>query len=241
MALKYQAIVRDIRSSIMGGTLGPGTLLPSTPKLCQEYGVSKITVKRAMDELVREGLVERRRGSGTFVRAQDQSRPSRGRDWVVGDQIDAFSELCATRNLTPSVHLVDFELTQASDEAAHLLGIDLGEPCFRFRRTLLADDVPQVDIETCVPFMLAPELTERDVLGSFISFMRDTLGLEVESTRRELEATTPDEDQAYRLGISPAAPVLRVTQVSYLDDGRAIECSRALHVPDFEYRATRGA
>ena len=62
---KYQAIVSDLRHKITVGEYAQGDRLPTTPELCKQYGVSKITVKRAMDDLESLGLVARRRGSGT--------------------------------------------------------------------------------------------------------------------------------------------------------------------------------
>ena len=76
--LKYESVADDIREKIVGGTYAPNDQLPTTPELCDEYQVSKITVKKAMDELVAQGLIARRRGSGREARSRASSLPRSG-------------------------------------------------------------------------------------------------------------------------------------------------------------------
>ena len=66
--IKYQKIASDLRNAITSGQYLPGAQLALEKEMCQQYGVSRITIKRAVDELVNQGLVVKRRGSGTFVK-----------------------------------------------------------------------------------------------------------------------------------------------------------------------------
>jgi GntR family transcriptional regulator len=66
---KYEEIAEDIRNGILSGKYNPNEQLPLEKEMCEQYGVSRITIKKAVDELVTQGLVIKRRGSGTFVKA----------------------------------------------------------------------------------------------------------------------------------------------------------------------------
>ena len=79
--LKYEIVADDVRARIANGEFKPNDQLPTTEELCEQYDVSKITVKKAMDELVLHGLIARRRGSGSFVKGLDNLGLHKGTGW----------------------------------------------------------------------------------------------------------------------------------------------------------------
>ena len=122
---KFAMIAADITEQITSGAYKPGDRLPTIPVLCEQYHVSKITVKRAMDRLVMRGLVARRRGSGTFVRSvslsQDYTQPE-------------------SSMLNFKLH--EFEVRHPSTAVAQFLRLDESEFVFHIHRTRIEDGSP---------------------------------------------------------------------------------------------------
>lgn len=236
---KFETIERDLRDKISSGAYKTGDRLPTTPELCELYGVSKITVKRAMDELTHAGLVTRRRGSGTYVTGVTQGFYPKDIGWNAASRITGFSAECAASGKTASVHVHEFVVLNPPQDVAQALSLGTMDPCFRITRTLLADNVAQLDEISYVPYIIAPELSKHEAEHSIFSYIENDLGLSIASSHRQLMATHPGPDAAERLGIPPDAPVLKIVQTSYLDDGRPFELSISIHTPGYEYHAIR--
>lgn len=231
----YTAVAEDLRGQITSGSLVVGSRLPATSELCKHYGVSRATVKRAMDILVREGLLVRRRGSGTHVLESPHMSYPKMRSWSIEGQMSGFSAECAQRGQVASTHVEDFSKIPSSPKVAQALEVEAASPVFRFERTLLADGIPQVDEMSFVPCDLAPDLKAEDVDSSFFSYARQHLGYVIKSVRRTIQASYPDSTAAARLSIAPNEPTLLIRQISYLDNGRPFEYSLAVHVPGYAY------
>lgn len=235
----YITVAQDLKRQIVTGTLGAGSLIPATRTLCERYGVSKTTIKRAMDELVHEGLVVRRRGQGTYVLEPPQTTFAKMRSWSVEGQTSGFTAECAERGQVASARVEDFGTALPTPEAARALEILATTPVLRFERTLLADGVPQVAEVSFVPCDLAPDLDAECVRSSFFTYVQQHLGCTIKGARRTIEARRCDLPTATRLSIAPDTPTLLICQTSYLDDGRPLEYSRAFHVPGYAYLVSR--
>lgn len=238
-AYAYQTIADDLRRSIADKTFDSGMRLPTTSELCKRYGVSKITVKRAMDELSQEGLVSRKRGSGTFVCESPTARINEAKNFNYAGHIMGFSAECVERGLTPSATVHSITLTQPPAEIAHALGITPREPCHKVERTLLANLTPRFSQVAYLPCSIVEHLTELHAQSSLFAYLEGELGLNIASSHRELRAVVASEAVATRLQIEAGAPVLSVTQTTFLDDGRAVEHSISTHIPGYEYLAIR--
>ena len=159
--LKYESVADDIRKKIAAGEYGPNDQLPTTPELCDLYDVSKITIKKAMDELVQQGLIARRRGSGTYVKRVPQPEAQSPSGWDMSSQMAGFCADHPGVKVTSDVH--EFSVVRPKPEVAELLGMDPDEFTYYVCRTRLIDDVPQVIEYTFMPIKLIPDLRERNV------------------------------------------------------------------------------
>jgi GntR family transcriptional regulator len=198
--LLYRTVHDSLRERILAGDYPPGVALPSEPRLVQDYGVSLITVRRALQELVLDGLIERRQGVGSFVR-----EPSHG--VVVGlssfDTDVAEGRLRLTRDL-----LADTELPAPADVAARLR-LPEGEPVRYLSRLDRQGAVPfsvdDVYIPTALARTVTPELASSPL---FFPLWCESAGVEVDRVDFELGVRMPDRARQEQLGVGPDVPLL---------------------------------
>lgn len=231
---KYSNLASDLRQSIADGTYGPGDKLPTIPQLCEEYGVSKITVKRAMDELELQGLIARRRGAGTFVTAPLQG--PQGVDHVsLSSSLTGFKAEHEAQGQRVSALVREFSLVRPDSGIAQELGLKPDEFCYYIERTLFADGLPLQEQTVYIPMRVAHSLTQRHAELSLYSHFENDLGLHIASAHRRVIAAHANEIVAKRLQIDTNDAVLKIFQTTFLDDGRPCEKSVSVHVPKYEF------
>ncbi len=130
----YQQLMSRLKNDIMAGAYPPGARIPSEQVLCDLYGVSRVTVRKAMLDLVQEGLLVRRQGKGTFV-AQERIQRNL-------QQITSFSDACRRNGHTAGAQLVSAECAEASADDAEKLGIQPGDRVIEIIRLRLCDGEP---------------------------------------------------------------------------------------------------
>lgn len=130
----YQQLMTRLKNDIMAGVYPPGARIPSEQLLCDTYGVSRVTVRKAMLDLVQEGLLVRRQGKGTFV-ADERIR----RDLL---QITSFSTACSQKGHSAGAKLISAQLEEADNEDAEKLGIERGSRVVEICRLRLCDGEP---------------------------------------------------------------------------------------------------
>lgn len=231
---KYSNMAFDLRQSIIDGTYDPGDKLPTIPQLCKKYGVSKITVKRAMDELELQGLIARRRGAGTFVTAPPQG-PQRVDHVNLSSRLVGFRAQHEAQGQRVSALVREFSLVRPDSGIAQELGLKSDEFCYYIERTLLTDGLPFQEQVLHIPMRVAPSLTQRHAELSIYNHLENDLGLHVASAHRRVIATHANDVVAKRLQIDTSDAVLKIFQITYLDDGRPCEKSVSIHVPGYEF------
>ncbi len=130
----YLQLMSRLKNDIMAGVYAPGERIPSEQLLCDTYGVSRVTVRKAMLDLVQEGLLVRRQGKGTFVAQERLQRDLQ--------QITSFSQACRQNGHTAGARLVSAEMAEASASDAEKLGIEPGSPVVEIIRLRLCDGEP---------------------------------------------------------------------------------------------------
>ena len=191
-------------------------MIPTQSELEAMFGVSRITVRKAVDELVSEGLLVRRQGKGTFVQSTKLTHEL--------NAITSWTESLHALGYTPSTSNVEVDVMSAPKRIAKLLGLGEGEPVAKLRRVRLANGKPISLMVNYVPHALVPGLEERmhgreslyDVLGQVYGLVPHV----AEDTVETREAT---EQEADLLDIEPWSPVLCVTRVGYLSNGNPLE------------------
>lgn len=215
----YSRIAAEIVSRIRANNLGPGARLPAERELAEEFGVARMTVRQALDQLQLDGLIGRRRGrsGGSFVLG---NRPV-----VELTRKDGFiSQLKARGHEVDSEVLLTDEV-KASALVASKLGLITGVPVIRIVRLLRVDDTPILIEDSYLPSELVPGILDLDLNRSLYGLLR--FGWELVPTHKEEViapgAATPFEQQ--HLGVSASMPLLRIHRVTWDTEGRILEYS----------------
>src|SRR3954468_2708811 len=186
-----QALVRD---EILGmlDELQVGDALPSERRLATDLGVSRPPLRQAIDELVREGLLVRRHGSGTYVAEAKIALPL---------TMTSFSEDMARRGMRPSSAVLSFETISAGAKLVQRLRMSPAEPVWAIRRLRLADDETMAIEFLHVPKRVVPKLKREDLEGhSFYELLRERFGVVVASGVQTIEPTVTSEGEAEQMG-----------------------------------------
>ena len=232
---KYETIAEDIQSKILSGLYKPDEKLPQETELCRRYDASRITIRQAMELLVNRGLITKRRGSGTFVKAVSGGSGNH-ESFARSQQFGGFTRTEEGRQITSHIH--EFMLIPASTDIAGRLQLSEGAFVCYICRTRLADGKPHVVEYTYMPTDFITGLTMEVVQSSIYSHIEETLKLKIQSAHRIARAAMPTDQERLWLHIGgEPIPILEVEQVAYLDDGRIFEYSISRHRADcFELR-----
>ena len=206
----YVQISDAIRAMIHSGELGPDSILPPSKLLCEQFGITRMTLRQAYAVLDREGLVDAQRGRGTFVRRPRIERPL--------SQMIGFSEEMLARGKKPASRVLTFEQTTPTDTARQFLGEG---PIFRIERLRLADGVPMAIEEVQIPQPLCAGL-ERFDFGkqSLYRVLDQVYSLQFDRCEQVVAASIPDRRQRSLLEIGPRVALLNVTRQSFTKASR---------------------
>lgn len=228
-APKYELIADDIRRNIEDGSLGPGERLPTVVELCEIYGVSKATVRKAMERLTELGLVSSRRGSGTFVK----NVVDEGQDTLylgVTDKAAGFTAEHAGDKAEVTSIVYDFSIVIPPKEVARRLDMAPDDFAYYDVRVRCLDGVPVVIERTYMPLDLVPGLKRHHLEGSIYRYLREDLGLTLKSFHRILRAVAATAEEAERLNCEKGAPLFEIEQLGFLDSGEPFEYSISRNV-----------
>jgi len=213
----YQQLQRALRGAIENGIIGPDDALPPERDLAEMLGVSRITVRKAIDELVDDGLLIRKQGSGTFVSNRVEKNFAK---------LTSFSEDMRARGREPrSVWLNRAEGTVTPEESLTLRSSP-GTPVFRFHRIRYADDAPMA-IEYAT--VIASCLSSLEAVESSLYEALERTGNRPVRALQRLRAVLLTAEQAKLLKAQEGEAGLLVARVGYLKDGRAVEYSQSYY------------
>jgi GntR family transcriptional regulator len=221
----YEQIYQLLRTKISEGQLRPGDLLPSEAELVEQYQVSRATVRQALDELVSDGLIQRKQGRGTFV------SPHNVEQGLV--RIVSFTEDMQRRGLEPGTKLRSAELLPATDALARHLEIPVGEPLARIERLRLADGEPMSIEMSYLVHRYCPGILEQDyTTQSLRKMLEDRYGIRFSSARQSIRAITTTKDIAEALSVKNSGALLYIERISYTEYDVPIEYLRLFHRGD---------
>ena len=226
----YHRVYREISKEIEGGALQRGDRLPSERWLCDELGVSRATVRRAIAELTADGLVEGR-GRGSFVTGDALAEPA--------GTLMSLSELGRSRGLDASAQVIAADVRAATIDEAELFSIAPGAELFDLQRLRMLDGLPISLDQNRVPLRLAPGLPDLDFSTASLYEALDRSGNPPRRADYELEARGADVREAELLGLAPDAPVLFATTVAIGAQGRVVDLGRTVYRADrYRFHAT---
>ncbi len=217
----YHQIVENLRHLIQTKKLKPGEMIPSEWELSEIYGVSRLTVRRALDDLVRDGLLVRRHGVGTFVAQTSVAQ-------IYPSEL-SFSRNMAQIGLKPSSRVIRLRTMPAPSEIARKLGLEEGDEVFELVRLRLADEQPLMLETTYLSARRFPDLPEADlVTGSLYRFLSDRYKVDIAALDHVLEPTLLTEREARLLEVEPGAPAILSEMVGMTEQGVPIEYTWSL-------------
>ncbi|HVV25023.1 MAG TPA: GntR family transcriptional regulator [Pseudonocardiaceae bacterium] len=209
---------------------GPGTPLPPERDLALELGVSRPTLRAAIEELTRIGLLVRQHGRGTFTNAQKVSQQ------LTGTSSNAFAVPPAEGTWTSRV--LTFETGPAGAPRAVRLNVSPAEPVTRVRRLRLVDGSPMAIERIDVPAVLVPDLAAEEMeSGNFYRLQRSRYEIVVSDAVQTIEPSVTDAGEAELLEVPVFAPVLLFERTTRDVTGRVVEFARSVYRGD-RYRIT---
>lgn len=226
----YRQVADTLRAEI-AARLDPGEAIATEPELERRFEVSRITVRRAVDELAREGLLVRRQGSGTFV-----ARPKVTEELGM---LHSWTDGMRVQGLEPRT--VDCEMLQVAPlpwvVTALRLDPEAPESVLRVQRLRYANDEPLCLMVDYLRLCFVPGLTEEGLIGeSLYDTLETRYGLELARAEDTVAARGASVFEASLLGVAPGAPVLYVTRVTYLPDGEPLDAASVVSRADrYEY------
>jgi DNA-binding GntR family transcriptional regulator len=213
----------ELKRLILGGEFAVGEKLPNEDRLCERFGVSRVTIREAVRGLIEDGLVVRRHGSGTYVTRRPLIRNSLDLNF-------SYTEHFAASGFRPGRKLLGMRTVPASDEDAAALDVGVGTPLREVRRVRTADGRPAIYSVDRIPLeLLGPDLDGADYAGSLYRILT-SVDHPIAHAEAVLTPTVADKDLARILDVSPGTSVQGLRQVDYDEAGRPVMVSDEWHV-----------
>lgn len=218
----YDQIKDDLLSKIKDGTYPEGQTIPSELELAEMYGVSRPTIRQALQILVSDGYLEKRRRRGTVV-----TKPKVSQSFTMS--ISSFEDAMRLAGRLPKTKVLMFKRERANAEVEKRLELARGQDVFKLVRLRYADDLPNVFVESYIPCTLYPGLDSFDFNESSLYAAMDTCGNPVMTARRRLEVIKADGAAAVFLDVEAGDPLLLFHTVARDANGTAVEYSVATY------------
>jgi GntR family transcriptional regulator len=219
---RYYQLKEIMRERIRVGEWKPGDLIPSERELGETYGISRMTARQAITELVNEGLFYREQGKGTFV---SQNKITQQLIRLTG-----FTEDISARGQRPSTKVISATMHPADDVIAEKLQISPGKLIFRLQRLRMADDEPLAIELSHITFKDCEQLLQEDLEhNSLYRVLEKNYGILLMEADQEIEAGLASNEDAQLLKIAPNSSVLYTRRVTYTERNRPVEYARAVY------------
>ncbi len=220
----YFQLQEVLRKRILGGEYNPGDLIPSEKELENQYGVSRITVRNAINGLVMEDLLIKKQGRGTTVaypRMQEEENTT----------LQSFTEKMEGQGVETSTNVIDVVKMPVSERVAEHLNIVPGDKIIYAKRLRLVDGEPMALFENYISSETG--VTEKDDFsGSVFSLFEKKYGIKISSSEKIIEAGIVRKEDADLLQISAGDPVLIITYTTYDSNNRRIELAEGIYRAD---------
>ncbi|MEG0272677.1 MAG: GntR family transcriptional regulator [Hydrogenoanaerobacterium sp.] len=197
--LLHKQVENSIKSKIINGKWKTGEKISSEAELSAQYGVSRVTVRTAVANLVKEGILVRLQGKGTFVVSTIQENTMRS--------IYSFTTLCQIQGRTASAKLICAGLEKAEQEEQEFLSIPSDEKAFVLSRLRQVDQVPLL-IETCIFHGRFSFLANENLEGSLYSLLAEKYHIVASKAVRTISICNANEEQAAQLNVSVGAALI---------------------------------
>lgn len=224
----YPQVEATLREMIEDVEYGPGDKIPPERELAEMLGVSRMTVRRAIENLVKQGMLERHSTTGTFVRQPQVIRH------LHQESIEGLSQTLREEGIEPGSQLISFETIRAPRKIAGYLNLRIGQFVVSICRLRLANEQPFCIETAYLPVDLVPDLIADDLIKeiSLYKILRERYSIMVASSEGTLKLSHSTPDEARLLILEVGAPVLFRSAVSFDIAGNPIEYSKSVNHPD---------
>jgi GntR family transcriptional regulator len=222
---KSRTLYLLLREQIMSGVLAPGNRLSSEPVLAQEHGISRVTVRRALDALEGDGLIRRHAGAGTFVADQGKDKP------LVADFANMLAHIVEMGRVTRA-KLLNFSYVVPPASVAEALGLEPGVRTQHSTRVRYTDDLPFSYLTTYVPESIGVNWSEGELATRPLLALMERSGVKADRASQSVSAVLAGPDVAEALGVDVGSALLEVRRTVYDPQGRGVEYLHALYRPD---------
>lgn len=222
--LYYQ--LKEILLEYIQKNSGSNKQIPTEAELSEHFGISRPTVRQAINELVVEGYLTRYKGKGTFI-----TKPKINQSFL--QVIDSFNNEMRQKGLVPSTKVLGLKVVDSDDTISEMLSIGKNSKIIQLRRLRFANGEPIVYVVTYLPYEKCKPIMDKDLeKESLYDLLREVCGFDLLKAVRQLEAILAGEYEAKLLGVVPGAPIQYIRSVTYLTDGSPIEYSLARYRGD---------
>lgn len=216
----YQQLANDLRKLILDGKISSGESIPSERILCEKTDASRVTVRKAIDQLIMEGLLFRRQGSGTFISERIEHK---------GEDLSGFTAEMRNLGVDPSsIWLIKMH-AEATTEEADTLKLSTSAQVCRLSRVRLSNEMPMGIENTIIPAQFLPDLDS----------LTDSLYHALQANNRapchgeqKVTASIASPTEAGLLSIKEGGPVLRIERYTFLEDNTPLEYTRSVYRGD---------
>ena len=200
--------------------------IPTEVEISEYFGISRPTVRQAINELVVEGYLYRVKAKGTFV-----SKPKITQDFLL--TLDSFNNEMRKKGLVPSTKILEKEVIKSDEKVAKTLGLEAGTNVIKLTRLRFADDDPIVFVITYIPYSVCPPIMEHDLESeSLYEIIEKESGRLISNAVRTLECITAGEFESKLLKVERGSPIQYFESIVYLEDGTPVEYSLAKYRGD---------
>ncbi|RAI02973.1 GntR family transcriptional regulator [Acuticoccus sediminis] len=224
--LKTQRVYLLLRDQIAAGQLPAGSRLPAEPALADAFNVSRVTIRRALERLAAEQLIDKRPGSGTFVRKDVAKRQG-----IIADVANVFTHLREMGRSTEA-RLLTFAYQMPTEWIRDALRMEDDERVQVSVRVRHVDGVPFSYLTASVPERIGRAYSREDLAALPLLELIERSGHSAETATQDISATLASPDVAEALDLSVGAPLISLTRAVYGRDGEGLEYLQALYRPD---------
>jgi len=211
----YVWIREALREEITGGILKRGEKLPSEHELATKFGVSRMTVRQSIAELIDEGLLYRRHGVGTFVAFQHLERDH--------TRLTSFFDKAGGEGIDASASLLTLEIIPARMKVAKGLGVPVGDLVIRVKTLRFANNVPITVHDAHIPHKLFASILNENLEMQHLWSLFEKCGYKVKRAIQRIEAREATKELARLMQIREGAPILYKERTVYAEDGTPVE------------------
>lgn len=229
--LYYQ--IESILSKWISKNLKPGDMLPTEKELCEAFGVSRIVIRQALNDLASRGVIKRRRGIGTVV-----IRPKIN-EYLVSRLTGFYADM-KSQGLEPTTKVLSKRLIKANELLAYYLDLNIGDEIIELQRLRFVKDEPILIVISYIPWKFCPDLLDEELENrSLYEIFETKYGIELVWGERTIEAISANSEDAKLLWIDRGSPLIFLRSITYTHNNVPVEYYEAKHRADRTRFVTR--